>query len=39
VAFERSIAVTPFGSFVEEEEPTDVIVPEASKTTIWSASL
>src|ERR1700687_1932028 len=39
VAFETSIAVTPFGSFVEDEELTEVIVPEASKTTIWSLSI
>jgi len=31
--------VTPFGSFVEDEELTEVIVPEASKTTIWSLSI
>jgi hypothetical protein len=39
VAFERSIAVTPFGSFVEDDELIEVIVPEASKTTSRSLSI
>jgi len=39
VAFERSIAVAPFGSFVEDDVLTEVIVPEASKTTSWSLSI
>jgi hypothetical protein len=33
------MAETPAGSFDDEEEPTEVIVPEVSKRTIWSVSI
>src|SRR5437879_4934098 len=39
VLFERSIAMTPLGSLVAEVGPTEMIVPEASNTTVWSLSM